>query len=120
MAGESQTYFIVRFDTKRLLPDGRKLSFPSYYKSKGKDVPAPHHASFLDEDTAKQIASFYPDKSAKIIEESGYLNDNEQIHTTLESVGESVSAQELESTIRAALRSLSKAEVNATVKRALA
>src|SRR5438128_1126041 len=95
--GTPTTYFIIRFDKKRLMPDGRKLSFPAYYKSKNNDVPAPHQAVMLDEDTAKQIVSFYPEKNMKIVQESGYLNDDDHVYTTLAEVGESTTAQEVES-----------------------
>jgi hypothetical protein len=110
-----QDYFIVRFETKRpkVFPDGRTVSIPhtSYYKSKGKDVLAPHLAAFLDEKLAEQIKQLYPEKNPTVSKESGYLTDNDPFYASLQEVGEAVSAQELESTIRAALRVLSKTEI---------
>jgi len=120
-------YYIVRFDVKKpkTLPDGRVVSLPerSFYAGKNKkEVAGPHQAAYLNKEIADAVATFYPEKAPKVIEENNYLADHEldSIHTTLASVGESITASELESTVRAALRSLTKKEVDAAVKRAFA
>lgn len=124
MAGEPQTYFIIRFETKRpkTFPDGRTVNIASttYYKRKNKEVPAPHLAAFMDEKLAEQIKQLYPEKNPTVSKELGYLTDNDPFYMSLESVGEAVSIQELESIIRSALRTLQKNEVQTICDKVLA
>lgn len=120
-------YYIVRFEAKRpkILPDGREVSFTerTYYTGKGKkEVVGPHQAAYLDKPIAEAVVSFYPEKKPQIIEENNYLTESEadSVHTTLATLGESVSAEELESTVRAALRSMTKTEAKDIFERATA